>query len=62
MTRCTSPWLTHHRFPSQHRPHTCLPGLPKDHAGSPRQPDAPSGPRSLTRVALPAADPPDNLN
>jgi hypothetical protein len=48
MTRCTSPWLIHHRFPSRHRPHTCLPGLPQDHAGSRRQPVAPRGPRFLT--------------
>jgi hypothetical protein len=52
MTRCTSPWLIHHRFPSRHRPHTCLPGLPQDHAGSRRQPDAPSGPRFLTTSGL----------
>jgi hypothetical protein len=48
MTRCTSPWLIHHRFPSRHRPHTCLPSLPQDHAGSPRQPIAAGGPRFLT--------------
>jgi len=48
MTRCTSPWLIHHRFPSRHRPNTCPPGLPQDHAGSRRQPIAAGGPRFLT--------------
>jgi len=48
MTRCTSPWLIHHRFPSRHRPNTPLPSLPQDHAGSCRKPVAPRRSSVLT--------------